>query len=489
MKAFMKWGCICTYACGFAFCLFSCLSLRRFSVLCLVVAASLAVMQNRDRRKQIADAGNWFVAHTKATLAILFVVAIIMRVCFALSLPEDGIWHIQGNDPRKFWEYAHEMASGTFPDVKSWTHTFLLSLSIRAFGDTLVPVILTNTFLQFATAITLYAFARKVFSCGAAICTAAIYLLSPSLVHINFCARPETLFFLFFALTLLVLSKWVLEKQDKMLILLPPLIWLTIWTRGEAVLFLLLIPGCIAATMMISSGQARREALRALLFLIILCLGFAVAGYSVNLRYHGTNTPLCSNDSWWPRLFGSNTASRGRVPGPKTSPKGIRLSSDKTLIFERYRKDHKNDADGGVLPRKSMHCPNELIPYIKQEISRRWGALSTMEKLRFMIDKNWFPWNTPYAGKGQVPEKQILRTIRYDIATIIAILICLFGLARSVHLLKNRPLEHVDIVRAIPLLYLFGMVCVIAIAESNIRYGVIALLVCPLYAWPDDNHA
>ena len=46
------------------------------------------------------------------------------------------------------------------------------------------------------------------------------------------------------------------------------------------------------------------------------------------------------------------------------------------LIYERYRKDHENEPGKGVIPRKSMYCPNELIPYIKEEIAHRWGALT-----------------------------------------------------------------------------------------------------------------
>ena len=40
------------------------------------------------------------------------------------------------------------------------------------------------------------------------------------------------------------------------------------------------------------------------------------------------------------------------------------------------------------------------------------------------------------------------------------------------------------LLRLVPLLYVFGIFCMIAITESNIRYGVIALLMLPVYAFP-----
>lgn len=483
MTALLKWGCAGVYSLGMAFCLFSCLSIRRMAALGAFVLLTISLSRCARAKELVVRLGNWFASRPRTTLLILFALAVFARVCFALSLPGKGLWSIQGNDPRKFWMYAHEMASGAFPDVKSWTLTFLLSLSVRLFGDTLVPVVIMNIAFQFVTALALYLFAKKSFSTGAALWSATICLLSPSIIHINFCARPENCYFLFFSLALLALATWMQERKLLALLLLPLLTWLAVWTRGEAVLLLVLAPGCLAVDIAMSREGSRMRAICAFAFMCISCLAFAAAGHCINVRYHGTTTPLCSNDSWWPRLFGSNVASRGRVPLPKNSPKGVRLTSDKNLIYERYRKDHENEPGKGVIPRKPMYCPNELIPYIKEEIAHRWGALTAFEKVQFMVVKNWLPWNNPYAGHGQVLEKKLEKTVRYDIVTVLAVISCFFGLARWIRLSRNSH-TGIDVVRVVPLLYLFGIVSIIAIAESNIRYGVIALLICPLYAFP-----
>jgi len=487
MKALMKWGCICIYALGFAFCLFSCLSVRRAAIAMTLAAAGLLVAHVDCLRKSAGKLWKQFEERPRTALAAIFILGVIVRVCFALSLPEGGLWRIQNSDARYFWGYAHEMASGAFPDVKSWTHTFLLSLSIRLFGNSLVPVVLTNTFLQFATSFTLYMFARKTFSQRAAILSAATYLLAPSFIRLNFCALTESCYFFLLSLAMLALSAWIRERNAVALLVLPVLTWMTIWTRGEAVLLPMLALACLAADAFFADAAARCRAMLACAFFCCSCLIFAALGYAVNAHCHGTCTPMCSNDSWWPRLYGSNVASRGRVSGPRTGPQGANLVNDKILMYEQYRKDHANDPNKGVLKRRPMQCPKELIPYIKAEIERRWKALSITEKINFVIIKEWLPWNNPYMGRGQHTDKKAMRTLYYDLMPAIAIALCAIGLFRRMVCTARSQYSSAMPLQCLPLLYLFGIVCAIAIAESNIRYGVIALLVCPLYAFPGSS--
>ena len=85
---------------------------------------------------------------------------------------------------------------------------------------------------------------------------------------------------------------------------------------------------------------------------------------------------------------------------------------------------------------------------------------------------------------GQIPCKSAEKLRNYDMLPTISLLACLIGL--SVYFLREMKSDAngETMLRLVPLLYVFGIFCMIAIAESNIRYGVIALLMLPVYAFP-----
>ena len=484
MSAIIKWGSVGIYALGVLFCLFSCLSVRRLSLIAVFGVAALLVCGISRARRLVARMVDFALNRPVVAFIALSVVAVALRILFFFRIQEVGLQRIQRGDATYFWNYAHEMASGFFPDVKSWTTVFSQAVSIKLFGDSVVPVFCLNSVLQICTAGALFAFAKKNLSLGAAIFVAAVTLLSPSIVRLNCATMSESLYYLFLALSLLSVSAWIRGRRLPALLAMPFLIWLTIWTRGEGVLLLLIVPTCLLIDCLRVGREKRAKSVLALGALCIALVGLASLGYAINDRFHGTHTSLCSNDSWWPRLYGSNVASKGRVPGSKTSPKGMKLLSDKAIMLERYRKDHAGDPDGGKLELKPMHCPAELIPYIKAEISRRWATLSFLEKVRFVMVKEWLPWNNPYTGRGEVPDKRLGRILVSDILTTLAILLCCVGLIeRITGVIRGRSSGDL-LLQCIPLLFLFGIVCTIAVAESCIRHGTIALLICPLYAFP-----
>ena len=484
MAFFMKWGSVGIYALGVLFCLCSCLSVRRLSLIAVFGVAAFLVFRISRARRLVARMVDFALNRPVVTFIALSVVAVALRIVFYFRILEVGLQRIQKGDATYFWNYAQEMASGSFPDVKSWTAVFSQAVSIKLFGDSVVPVFCLNSVLQVCTAAALFAFAKKNLSLGAAMFVAAVSLLSPSIVRLNCATMSESLYYLFLALSLLAVSVWIRDRRFPALLAMPLLIWLTIWTRGEGVLLLLIVPTCLLIDCLRVGRENRTRSAWALGALCILLVGFASLGYAINVRYHGTHTPMCSYDSWWPRLYGSNVASKGRVPGPKTSPKGMKLLSDKTIMLERYRKDHAGDPDGGKIELKPMHCPTELIPYIKAEISRRWAALSFWEKVRFVMVKEWLPWNNPYTGRGEVPDQRMGRILVSDILTTLAILLCCIGLIERIIGVMRERSSGDALLQCIPLLYLFGIVCTMAVAESCIRHGTIALLICPLYAFP-----
>ena len=484
MAFFLKWGSVVVYALGVLFCLFSCLSYRRMSLVAVIGATAFFVFKCSCARRLVSRMAEFARNRPLSAFVSLSAVAVALRMVFYRKILEVGLERMQKGDASHFWNYAHEMAAGSFPDVKSWTTVFSQAVSIKLFGYSVVPVFCLNSVLQICTAAALFAFAKKHFSLGAAMFVAAASLLSPSIVRLNCATMSESLYYLFFALSLLSLSAWVRDRRLSALLAMPFLIWLTIWTRGEGILLLLIAPACLLVDCLMVAREGRTRAACGLVALCVALVGFASLGYAVNARFHGTHTPLCSYDSWWPRLYGANVASRGRVPGPRTSPKGMKLLSDKTIIYERYRKDHSGDPGGGRLERKPMHCPAELVPYIKDEISRRWAALSLWEKVWFVVAKEWLPWNNPYTGRGETPDSRIGRILLSDILTTAAILFCCMGLIERIIDVVRGGASGDALLQCIPLLYLFGIVCTIAVAESCIRHGTIALLICPLYAFP-----
>ena len=484
MMALLKWGCVGIYSLGIAFCLFS-LSMRRLSLILVIGGTVFAAAHWNPLKSRLLKLVGWLKQHPGMVLSVIIIASVAVRVGFALLLPENGLRRMMGSDARNFWRYAQEMANGTFPDVKSWITTAYFAAIIRFFNHPHETAVCINTVLQACTAVALYLFAKRIGTAYSGTLSASAYILAPSIVFLNFAMLTETHYFLLLALTFLALLYWIHERRRLALLSLPLLTWLTIWTRGEAFLLLILLPACLFADIFLSAPRFRLRRILVFAFLGLALTGFAALSFCINIRFHGTQTIFCSNDNWWPRLYGSNVASQGRVSGPKTGPKRMKLVNDKTLMFARYRQDHANDPNGGTLERKPMFCPKELVPYIREEISRRWAALSTLEKIQFVLVKERLPWRNPYVGKGQFPEKKLLKALYYDAIPTLTLVLCLIGLFhRLKQVIRNDYAPSgTDVVQLVPILYLFGIVSMIAIAESNIRYGVIALLICPLYAF------
>ena len=479
----LRWPVAAAYLLGAAFCVFAGFSARRAMIAATALLAFAAWRFLLGKSPRLQQVGKWLDEHPAVVLLLIFVAAVISRIDYATSLPENGLSQLQGSDARGFWEWATQMSQGSFPNTKSWVTTGIFALSIKVFGDNLVAAVLLNSIFQFATAYLLYLFARRHFGNKAALFSALIYLLSPSIVFLNFRVQTECPYFFLLAATLLTLSEWIRSRSMYAIALLPLEIWLTVWTRGEGLLLFALVPMCLLVDAATSSRRAKSGVL-ATAYLACALVVLGLFGVFLNSTYHGTRTPFCSNDSYWPRLYGSNVLSKGRVSGPRTSPPGVTLVNDKTLIYERYRKDHLDDPDQGVLPRRQMECPDQLVPYIREEIARRWAALSLLEKVKFVLVKERLPWRFPLVHSGQIPCKKREKLRSYDMLPAISLLACLVGLTMYFRREMKSDANGETMLRLVPLLYVFGIFCMIAIAESNIRYGVIALLMLPVYAFP-----
>ncbi|MBQ2631251.1 MAG: hypothetical protein IJG13_16365 [Kiritimatiellae bacterium] len=85
---------------------------------------------------------------------------------------------------------------------------------------------------------------------------------------------------------------------------------------------------------------------------------------------------------------------------------------------------------------------------------------------------------------GQIPCKNKAKLRNYDILPSISLLACFVGMIVYFRREMKNAATGETMLRLVPMFYVFGIFCMIAIAESNIRYGVIALLMLPVYAFP-----
>ena len=132
---------------------------------------------------------------------------------------------------------------------------------------------------------------------------------------------------------------------------------------------------------------------------------------------------------------------------------------------------------GVCLMRKSNYCPPELIPYIQAETARRWKAMSLSTMIRFVVKKEHFDWAHAFAGSGRTPASGVSALLHETVPAII-LLLSLFGFAwRLRH--GEFPMAWME---TVPILVIGGMCCVLALYESNIRYGTMLLVLLPFYA-------
>ena len=473
------------YVAGIAISLLSMSNVFRLTGVAIFVV--LIFVFYKDRRSRcLASAGHtWIMNHVPLTLTFVVVLAFVARIAYFIlfSKTGKGFDSFQNSDARVFVEMASSMVNGAFPDTKSWMTTFIHSLVLHvASASPFAGIAIVNFLFQIATAILLFKIGRRISGTISGIFAFTVYLLSPSLILLMFRAIAESYYFLFLAFSFFVVLEYFNSYKAVWLTLIPVSTWLVIWTRGEGVILLATIPLLFVVNVIFARTISHKRAVWHLVFVAVSLSVFACAGRYVNLRFHGTHTMFCSNDNWWPRLFGSNVASKGRCTNKWAFGKGVSFTSDKALIVSRFAAEQGHD-----IKVSGMHCPEELIPYIQTEISNRWKSMSLIEKIKFMSRKLRFTFANPFWGSGQSEIGPFRKKLLYD---SIFIPVLLFAIARfCVGTLRPCCMaNHSASFRAglLPLAYLLGVTSIIAIAEANIRYGVILLVILPLYSFTDN---
>ncbi len=409
-----------------------------------------------------------------AAFSIVIVLGLLLRVAAYMSISDIG--RLQGGDCRAFWNWAKEMTAGYFPDAKSWVAPGVWAVSIKVFGESLFAASCLNIVVQIATSGVLFLVAKGCFrSAAAGIMAAAGYFLSPLFAGFAFHMYSEHVFYLLVVLSIAALWRWRDRHSITMAVALPVLALGILWTRGEGGLVLMgMIPFLYLCELVVSADSRRSAMVGLILFAAIVSVGILV-GYAVNAKYHGTKTFLCSNDNWWPRLYGSNYEHDGNITKLHIMKSGKVTNIDKELILDRYEKE-----SGRRIELQASVCPAVLVPYIKEEIAWRWGRMSPWQIIRFVARKErhtWAQWK--YIGWAK-PYGRLPSSV-FKAFFVIGTAIVLWRLFRML-LLRIDVNLGMSIFSLALILFCCGIGLVVAIAEAHPRYGQIATaIVFPIY--------
>ena len=276
------------------------------------------------------------------------------------------------------WDIAIKASEGIWEASKSWTTNVGYGLLIRFFGQNLYAACILNTVLNFVSALLLAVLCGRWFGRCAGIIAAVMSFCLPYFAVHSLNTATEHMYGMFMIASLLCLDcVWAASSGRNATfrsILTGVLIWLTIWSRGEGVL--LVGGGFVAAILIEGIGRARWRRcgmVCATLFAVSALCG--LLAWRITGHINGAKPIFCSNDNLWPRLFGANVEFGGTIN-----------SHDYCLMYEAYRNDHP----------QSIEKPStqELEPYIRKEIVRRWREMPLSVMIRHVIKKEWRDWCT-----------------------------------------------------------------------------------------------
>ena len=196
----------------------------------------------------------------------------------------------------------------------------------------------------------------------------------------------------------------------------------------------------------------------ALLCVSALC---GLLALQINQRIDGSQTVFCSNDNLWPRLFGANVDTGGTING-----------HDYCLMYEAYRKDHPQSAE--------KPTTQQLEPYIRREIARRWREMPLGVMIRHVIKKEWRDWCTdtlPLRMGSDALWRIGVKVATVPFSTFLAVCGLLFWLLYALKVIRGGGTCQCAM---LPVL-LLGNVVVLAMAECSYRYSYLLPLLFPAF--------
>ena len=452
---------------GFAFCFFRIWDFRLLIAAALLVFGLLAVGRT-SAWSRISAFPHWCEKHWQICIAAIITVALLERLFVCMILAGGHVSSFQIGDSPSFWKEALEMAQGAFPETKSWITVGMYALTIKLFGNNLLPAVCLNVCFQILTALLIFVFASNRFGKLAGMVACSFYAWSPFLASLAIRIYSEHFCHFFIVLEMVLLSMWLRGGRFRILssagigCLLP----IMLWTRGEAGV----IMGCIVAIAMfwelLVSHVNWKKVVPFGLIIAAVAASMLFVGFKLNAHYHGTRTFLCSNDNYWPRLYGCNYEYAG-----KSNPVDI------PLICDRYAA--LSGSEQRMVPRH-MTCPSELVPLIKEEISRRWREMSSLQICKLVFHKEVRTWNisrkwTIHFNRWWFGVDAILNVI-LSIATFLGLL-CTFRMSQ-----RMRCPSYELLLAVAPMIYIMAVFAIVFVVEGNNKYGVIAHVMLPLCA-------
>jgi hypothetical protein len=471
-------------------------SMQRIVVFVLLALMALPLVVSRRARMAArnficAAARRWGVS-----LTVIILVGLAMRFYLLYEYPEELVMTTSPEyhfvDGAILWKDACQIASGVFPDTKSWTSAVLYGF-VHFLLESYSAATVFSVILQMLTCLLLFCIGCRVKNvvCGLVLCAA--FYLAQGVSTYAFYVATENVFVFFSSLSILCLVSFVKNGNCRHPFLLCALggifAWLATWSRGEGGILLWCT---FAGTVVLWYGVQRKDLRGLVKALSVLGLVFACGvgvAYGVHDKIGTPRTILSSSDNLWPRLFGANVQSGGCC-----------TLDEKREILVRYLKDHPEcnwegiderwrrgrfEGDTEVPQPKCLNnrCPKELIPYIQEEIAARWGALSFTEKVMFVLRKERV-WSMDL---GEPFSRTRLLYLFYKLYNRVTPVLFSFGTLLFIALLARRRirLEFRDVlVLSIPFLLMAGMAAVFVFTEVSSRYTYVAYVFGSLpFAW------
>lgn len=429
----------------------------------LIIAAGIGtvIWFFRDRLLFFCRLADIIRRNPIVSVCIVVCIGLVLRALFYYVHLGTMLLEYQTHDCLIFFNEAKEMASGSFPETKSWVTVGCYALLIRLFGESVLPLCLLNILLQLFSLVLIYLLGRRMFNSLVAVFAVMAYFWSPTFIPFSFSLQAEHFFYPLVLLHFLLLALWS-EKNNMLYALAMGLtILVTLWTKTDAGVFIAVI------TLFVFLMEAiLKHRIKAVLFSLSVLFAVVASGLccssAINQKYHGTHTFLCSQDGYWPRYFGANVANKGRVK-----------MEDKRAMYDAYEKD-----TGEKLVFRHNHCPSVLVPYIQAEIQRRWSSMTFTTKIKLIYQKEAYSWQILF---NPAYRTQLFAKAHTILKVLVWLTACLALLRLSCRALRFPNVTSIDILRVLPVLYLIGMFLCLILVEANFRYTMCANVFLPFY--------
>lgn len=441
----------------------------------------------------VAAAVRWCEDHECLALVIVLVAGCVERIIF-LSVFRDLLnFDYINNDFVWLFEKAGDVANGVWPVTKSWTTVAIWGGFIKVFGASSMGANVFAAVIQIVATVFGYVFLRR--WCGklSALLFAFLFFCSINIVqHMPNVTATEHLYSLFILLSLCLCNKLLAARGYLSSMLyaafLSVSLWLAIWSRGEGLLFWMTVPVWIVIYKGFAGRKIKLAAVSAVVFCMLFC-GGALLAIRINEVTSNAKTIFCSEDNLWPRLHGVTLSSEGTC-----------INTNSTLILNQYMADHP-DAKWEYFPedmprwgkfrrpkRMFYNCPHELVPYVRKEISRRWGEMTFAQFVPFVIKKEIRDWCGDYLytleatlknGKSRVPY-YLAQASSFFFPSLIALLGLLAVVRSMLFLLTGRC----DFSSSFPAAIVISVIALnfgtLMLAEASLRYGYAFYLLWPI---------